>query len=62
MPPKTSSINYLTNIEHIHPLSKERKQKEPSIMQSTLRNNEYNKDINKHGSAAPENEKGYFYI
>jgi hypothetical protein len=43
---KIASINYLTNRVHTYPIIKEAKTKELNIIQDTLHNNEYNKNIN----------------
>jgi hypothetical protein len=52
-----------------YPTTKKAKTKEVNIIQDMLHSNGYNKNLSirhskqqKHGSAPPKNEMGYFYI
>jgi hypothetical protein len=42
---KIGSINYLMNRVHMYPITKEAKTKDLNIVQNTLRNNEYNRNL-----------------
>jgi hypothetical protein len=67
-----ASINCLMNRVHTYPITNEEKTKELNIIQDTLYNNEYNKNLStshsgnlrhkKYKPTTPNNKMGHFYV